>query len=637
MATGRPQLTKVVIDSIDVSSYLQSWSSNTNRDNSTIKALTIVLAKSVSTVLTAEATLNGKSVTVQRGVSSTTEKYILRGEVINVSPSGGSVIISCADKMYSTTKRTLTKSFDKDIDSEAGKYSEIFKTLINDYTDLTADNTSVQDSGTTNVITKFICRSVSVFDRLKALADTIGWQFYYNSDDDLVYFEPEGHSSQSTIVVSGTNMSEVPKWDYDASELYNSVELRGAQQEVETTETGQIGVTSEYTTTSVTLTNTPVSVKVYCDSSNPPTTLKKGGISSSTATYDYQVDKEQKKIIWSSSFTPGGSDYVIVNYSYNIPVPVVLNDATSQETYGDKKKILHKYDIVNINDAENYATRWLAEHKDPIIKTTLKIQDISDLDVGQSVRIQDPFNDIDDDFIVVRIKMEYPYRQDEIEVVSKIIDTDMFEWEISRRVKRLEEQNASDTDLLLHVFSVDREALYDRRYIELQVKDRSDDGVDTFILSHPTFGVLGTQKLGDAGTVAITKKIVQGNNTYEEYLYDDDFLDSVNTTADWDTTNKWIDFGADEIVQTSQIALGYAFTYYTVSLGSVTGDILTEISGDNGNTWQTVTLNIRTAFTSSDGTGVLLRITENASSTAKIENTYTLGAYNKPAMKVKLE
>ena len=34
-------------------------------------------------------------------------------------------------------KRKVTKSYDKDIDAEAGKFSEIFKDLINNFTSLT--------------------------------------------------------------------------------------------------------------------------------------------------------------------------------------------------------------------------------------------------------------------------------------------------------------------------------------------------------------------------------------------------------------------------------------------------------------------------------------------------------------------
>jgi len=676
MATGKPELTLVNINSIDVGAYLQSWSSNTNNDNSTIKMVNVVLAKGVQSVLTIDETLNGKTVTIQRGVSTATEKYIFQGEVVSVSPSGGLLVITCMDKMYSTMQRIVTKSFDKDIDTEAGKYSEIFKTLINDFTDLTADGTSIQDSGTTNVITKFICRSVSVFDRLKVLADTIGWQFYYDSDTNKVYFEPEGYSSQVTVIVDSTNMSKSPKWIYDASELYNQIELRGAQQEVETTESGRIGTTGGYTTTSIILTETPTSTKVYADSAATPTTLRTGGISSSTATYDYSVDKEQKTINWSNTYTPGASDYVIIDYSYNLPVPVVVNDSPSQVTYGIKKKVLHKYDIVNVSDAENYASQFILEHKNPIIKSTIPVQDVSDLEVGQKVTIQDNFNSIDAEFVIVRVKKEFPYRNDEIEVVSTIIDIDMFNWEINQRVKRLEEQNASDTDLLVHVLSADREFEFERRYVKLLKTTLGGDvgvyghptfgiygtsfygaskavwgstsfgiwgtmiwgsGGTSFILGHTTYGVLGTSTLGVGGSVETTAALTQGDNTYKEYLYDEDFYRVSTATATWTTATKTISFTSGQYILTEAISKGPTHNYFTLNLGTTTGTLLVEITADNGVTWQTVTLNTRTLF-STPGVEVKIRITENASTTASITPTAnTYGVLTYPAIYCKLE
>lgn len=181
MTSGKPQLTTVSINGVTVDSYLQSWEMNTNNDNSTIRLMKITLSRAAEAVLTLDDTLNEKPVSVQRGEALATETYVFRGVVLNVIPNGSIVEVICADNLYLTTKRKATTSFDINIDAEAGVYSEIFKSLVNEFTQLVADSSSVQSSGTTLTTKKFICRSANVFERLKTIADTISWQFYYLS------------------------------------------------------------------------------------------------------------------------------------------------------------------------------------------------------------------------------------------------------------------------------------------------------------------------------------------------------------------------------------------------------------------------------------------------------------------------
>ncbi len=130
--------------------------------------------------------------------------------------------------------------------------------------------------------------------------------------------------------------------------------------------------------------------------------------------------------------------------------------------------------------------------------------------------------------------------------------------------------------------------------------------------------------------------MIQGNNIYKEFFYDTDFDGS--GTATWNTTTKELTFTSGQTRTTDEISKGTAHTYFTVSLGSLTGSALVEITGDGGSNWQTVTLNARTLFSVSSVAGVKLRITENNTSTAAIANTYNSdGSYNEPGIKVILE
>ncbi len=635
MTQGKPQLQTTSINSITVDSYLRRWETDSSMGLSTIKSMKVELTKNVDSVLTIDKTLNGKAVTVQRGVNSSTEQYVFRGEVINVIPDGGILNVIIADKLYETTKTILTQSFDKDIDSEAGKISEIFKTLINDNTTLTANDASVQDSGTVFIVNKFVMRADTIFDGLERLAALLGWQFYYDPDDDLVHFEPKGFTSQGTTFETGINILLTPKWEYDANELFNIIEVRGSLQEVETTESGQIGTTTGYTTSDILLTQKPISVKLLLDAANPPTTLKIGGIGGSTATFDYSVDTENKKLIANTTFT--NTHFAEVRYSYMLPVPVIVRDAVSIGDFGTKKTVIHREDILEVNDAETFAAQFLADHKDPIEKVNgLLITDVTDAEIGQSVRVIDHFTDIDATFIITRIKKVYPYRADKVDIVSNILEGDNFDVDVQNRLKRLEERYASEDDLLLHVLSSGTSMRFENRYKSLEKRDIS--GTETLIFGHFTFGIWNTGKWNNEASLGSfsVQQMIQGNNIYKEFFYDTDFDGSGSAT--WDTGNKRLSFTSGQTRTTDEISKGTIHTFYTVVLADVTGTITTEISGDGGSTFETVTLNTRTLFDTASTAGVKLRFTEAGASTAKLENTLKSdGSFDEPAIKVVLE
>jgi hypothetical protein len=648
MTEGKPELTTVSIDGITVDDFLIKWEKQSTMGSSPIKVMKIRISRAAASILDFDGDLSGSSVIVQRGVAVATEQYVFRGEIINVIPDGGNFVINAADRLYEATKKTVTKSYDIDIDPEAGVISEIALDLITTYTSLNADSSTFQDSGSVLTLNKFICRAATVFDRVSTLAEALGWRVYYNPEDDKVYFEPNGYTSQSTNIQDGENLIRTPEWNYDSSKLYNEIVVRGAWQEVETTESGQIGVTSGYTTDSVQLTYKPISTKVYVAASSPPTTLKKGGILNSTGTFDYEVDPEEKKIVWSDSFTPGGSDYVTINYSYPLPVPVIVKDEASIQNYsinGESKKIeVFRYDIINVSDAEVFANHYLEQHKDPILKTTLAVTNIEDLEVGQKVHVTDSFNDIDQDFYIESIKTQYPYRADELNVADKIFDDDLFS--VKKRVKRLEESNLNDSELLVHVFGNNSVNSFENRYIS----------IEKTVYGSPVFGEDGLDFPIDFGAdTTIPTLMMPGNNHFKEFIYDDEFYDSGDSSGvEWESNRQYIYINGT--LYTENIAYGNNYVYFTVNVNFTDEVGTVEISGDGGTTYQSVTLGSKTPFTSYDRSGVKLKITGTDDTPTfgtppagigfpitfdnlhLIENEYNVdGSYKNPGIQVKLE
>jgi len=526
-----PVKTYVEVNGVDVSIYCAKWEYEREFDDD-ISTIKIYLNRNVSSVITLTKDNIGDDVVVKRGASTGSETIIFKGQVREVNPGGTIILLKCNDRLFEARLATVTKSFDKNIDTEAGKFSEIFKTLINDYTGLTADATSVQDSGTTNTLMKFICNNADVFERISKLAETLNWQFYYDSQTDLVYFEPKGFVNNSVSFTVGSEIVDIPAWTFDSSQLVNHLKIVGAEQEVETTELFNGTGTQD----TFTLTYTPASVKVYVDG-----VLKKGGKEGSTSgSYQYEVDTENKQIVFTTGNEPAsGSENVKVDYSYMLPSPVVGKRQTSIDAYGDHQKTIFKEELRTMDDAKTFMNKYLDKYAEPFINSKLKVVSATEVDPGEVVEIIDDVNNIDKSLIVNKVTMVYPYKNDVIEVGDKLLKTSDWMAGINDRVRRLEEQAGKSTDLLLHVIDSFHESVtFERRYTKLI---KNDVAGSVMIWDNTTYGIWGDQDWGASALVSSAViRLIPGNKDFKEYFYDEEFVDTSVSTATVDTVNNTV-------------------------------------------------------------------------------------------------
>ena len=634
-----PRLTQVHIDGVDVSSYVSAWNITKTFEQSITKAEVLLKSTVSAAGLVFDEDNAFHTIEIWRGITLATDTKIFQGEVASFTKDGKNIYCKCYDDLHKAVRAEVTKSFDMNIDTEAGVISEIFLTLINDYTTLTADATTVQASGAVHVLDKFICNHADVYERCEKLAEILDWQFYYNPTDNKVYFEPKGTPSNANILSVGTNIIEVPKWNYDKSKLCNKFTVIGAEEIVETTELGQINVTSGYTQTDVLLNNKPVFTKVYCDAANPPTTLRYGGSETTSTTYHYSVDDENKKIVWhTADYTPNVNDWCETRYGYRVPRPVLASNSASISTHGEHRQTVFKSELKKVTDVEEYVKNYVAKFGEPFISTTLKVVNIDDLYPGETIRVVDSVNSIDKELLINEVTMVYPYRFDQAKVGDKKYKTSSWGVETMDRIRRLEEELGKSQDILIQIIDFNREFKPRRRYFEVQKKTYPDPSADVFILGSFKYGILGTNKLGDTTGVSYsTVKLVQGKMTYEEYAYDVDFHDAVNSTATFSIATNDITFAAGQVWYSNAIDLGTTLSHVTVDLGTVVGTLLIEISSDGKATWQTVTEGVRTSVTS-DGTGTYIRITENAAGAATIDLTQdSFGQNTESVIKVLME
>jgi len=603
----------IVLNDVDITSYRIKWVELEEWDK-VIDMFAIECSPNIVDALTLAV---GQSITAQRGLSGSKDEYVFRGQVTQVQPSSSGVKLICKSPLIDAIKEGRTKSWDKDIDTEAGVGSEIFKDICdNSEINYTTASITSTGSGSADAIRKVVQNDEDDFQIMNELAEHYDYTITYDYDNDIVEFRPKGFVTYPVSLTVGADIRTQIDWKTNMEQMQNKIKVVGATvyDKVEESFAGPA--------TSFTLQKTPEDTEVR-DTNAAGSVYIRGQKDLGTigTDFDYYVDVEQKKLVFGSS-----TANVWIRYGAQVPMPIIVKNQTSIDAYGgpNKKPHFKKYtfnDIKDVADAEDRANALLQKYGTPFVEAhDLKIHDdiISangNIKPGNVITIIDNFNTgFENTTVFVKsVKKKFPHTYDEITVGDEIWRTEDWQGDLLKKVNRLLNELNKNQDILIHRFDLSRVAYHQRRYTEKIKKDRSGEGVNTFILGHYTFGILGTQELGDAGATWTTTQMQQGNNKYREFLYDTKFQDSGSTTGTWDTTNKEITLEVGDIVETSEIALGTTYDKYTVSSDNITesgdGSILVEISGDGKTNYESVTLDTRTDFTNSSGSGVHIRFT----------------------------
>lgn len=533
--------TVVKIENIDVSSKLINWrfTEDTNKD---INIALVKLPPSVTTIMTPS---NGQNLIISRGATTGEETTVFRGYIENINQNSQGYACTCKDKLYDLWRNTVTQTY-LSTGTQAGKISEIFKDLVTTYGGLRADSQSITSSGTLNTLERFRCTQNKIIDKCKQLRDVLDWNFFYDSQDGLVYFEPRGKTIFGTTLTIGENITNSPVWTRDLSQCVNSIRVEGEPQQVETFEE----FAGDGSTTAFTLSFRPINVRVEVDA-----TLQVGGVTGGSASFDYSVDAEQGIINFESGSVPSADgNNVDVTYTYLLPIVVEDLDEDSIEEFKKYHRVIKRADIKTVNDAREFASNYLGKYSQPFLRSVLRLSaSLADsVNIGHQVRVVDANNDIDGNFVIVKRTLRWPESYDTITVGDK-------EWRMGKyltttqfRIEELERAQSRDAEVQTIMRRSSEDIDFEDRYLKIQTETVA--GTDIFILNHSDYGLLGTGKLGDAdlGTAA-TQRIVQGQDTYKEYFYDDDFKDATNTTATWNNSARKATFDYKEQIQTSDV------------------------------------------------------------------------------------
>lgn len=611
--------TKITIDGIDVTTYTIFYKVvDTVTDMTTVD---LQLNNSILNIISLE---KDQEVIITRGTISVSDNTIFKGNVSSIVKDGGDLVrIQAFDKLWLLQRKIITISYDKTIDDEGGVVSAIVSDLIT----RGGQTPDVEDSGSAIKIDKYIIRNDSILDHLKELANLIDYWVYYDPDDDKVKFKSKGFESFGTNLEVGSNLVEVPKWEYDYTKMANDVTLTGDRQELVTDEGFGSAVES------VTLTNKPESVEVAIG-----TDILTGGVPDQDSTFDYSVDKENKKILFQSATSDSGT----VSYSFKRPVKVRKKNLVSIDkyrTYALQKTI---DTIQTTDDGEIKADEILNKFPSPIVSAKrLGVYNIFGGKAGQKVSVVDSINDENRILNIRRYTYNYPDIIDEIDVDDEPIYEDYVLMNaVRRRLERLERRNEAAGDLITQILSLYRDFKPRRRYSKLQKQSIAGDTLIwnhpnygiwnsykwgstaqvSFILGHLSYGILGTSKLGIQTSSAITVKLVQGDMTYYEDFRDTEFnsgsTDAVINTSGVTPANAYIEFSSGSIYQTSEIDVGTSLNSVRLDVGTSSGSFLYEVSNNGQGNWTTVS-NGQVVNITTSGNSTILRVTADVSGTIK--------------------
>lgn len=610
---------KFEINGIDVSSYILNGTQiQYNRKGDSGNTAKVNLAKTVNSIITLQA---GQVINIWRGEVTSTDTKIFKGVVKSIKPLEAVYELVCFDELQKLVNKYLTISYDKNIDPEAGEVSAIAQDII----ERGGFTASVVATGTTTsdiTLDKFNSDNDRYIDRLRTLAQIVNYTMYYDYDNDWVRFQPVGFTTYSTSLIVGQNVFNFLEWEQNIEPMRNDITVDGAV----VYDTRTVSFTGDGVTSTYNFDYTPDTTE--CTVAG---VLKTRGAFGATTGYDYTVDVQNKTFTFTTP--PAGSAAIVMKYTTFIPTPVRLKNYSSISLYGLTQEDTYKFsDISTVADAESRALSILQLLKDGTVKTKIYTNE-RDIFPGQVVDVQDSNNPYySGQYIVYSVTINYPDFFDVIEVGTQDFDYYDLITNINERLKAIEKNNNKLASILRQIIGLSSTMRIANRSFTAYTRDVSTDTIwGSFYWGQADWD--GTY---DNALVEVYHH--PGNNTFEEYVQDNDYYDAANSSGvTWNTTTKEITINAAGYLTTKRIALGTIFSFITVNAETYTGTIDTvEISADGKTTWQIVPLYTRVPIATATADGVYIRIT--ASTSVVLKNTYTIeNQYTDPAIQVILE
>lgn len=575
----------------------------------------LVVSKSILDVV---SLIEGLTVIVKRG-SGSANSIKFQGKIFKISENnGGDIVLDCYDSLYELKKLLFTKSYDKNIDPEAGEISAIFEDIVTNGGFVS----SVVDTGVSisdYTLTKFKSDRQGRLNRMSVLGQIVNYVFYNDYDNGWIRFEPEGYSVYPNVLEVGVNVFNAPSWSSDITDMRNKIYVDGAFE----SDTRIESFSGDGSNSSFEIEDVAETLKVTVGG-----VLQVLGVEGSSEVFDYSHDKELKKIVFETGSIPAsGTDNVVVEYSTLVPYTSVGQDDASINLYNVTQEESYTFkDIRTSEDADVRLEALLDKLKDGSVGTSLQTDEYY-LKVGQKVSVVDPTNlSRSGDYFVQEIVINYPLPVDTVSVGDESFDINDLLDSVNERLNAVEGRDDLFSEVLRQLKNVSLSVRVEPRV--MTIEKLSIIGDDTLYWNSDTNGTWNDFDWGVGVTTYddSRKVIVMGGNTYREFCIDSDFVDS-NTGVTVNTTLNRFEFSASGVLVLGPVSKNNLMSSFTLVSGDVTGSLSFEVSNDDKSSWETVS-NLGTSqdFDVSGSGGVYVRITETSGvSTATLSSTKSIG------------
>lgn len=483
------KFSKVFLEGTDVTSFMKLRRIE-EVEGSFISKAVVIFSRKVDDVVSLRA---GLSVIIQESSDNSTFTDRFNGKVVNFLRIEGALAqLICEDKFGEGNHRKITEYFDSTTHTTAGKISEIWKHIINNFTNMTADSTSVSDSGTIVILNKLITNRDDVMKILEDLRELLNWTMGYDPLTDRAFFKPKGTEKFGTKLIMGSNCFRAARWEEvtDHPKFVNDLTLVCGFRKL----TKQESFTASASQTKFSLADVPVdNIRVTVN-----TTEKIGGFDTVTANVEYTVtvDPDAPAIVFGTGLS--NSDAVVVQYTYNDPIVVVGENPESIVKYGHFEKEFKALSIEDPTDARSTHRKILNTFSVPLLKAPILVKDLRGFKIGMSVEVSDNISkpQVNDTFIINKIIDAFPSSTVRIEVgeFPNIDLSVIMMGELENRVRELEKKFVGEINILLKTTNTIEDMILELVDFEMWKDNKNEAGrvvKRRWKLTDPAFLALG--------------------------------------------------------------------------------------------------------------------------------------------------
>ncbi len=382
-----------------------------------------------------------------------------------------------------------------DVASTDSGYFYLDEMRINPHNDET-DGFTTDKVEFTNNYTTVQFKNVSCHEAIKKIANArpVDYDFYVDINKDL-NFGIQGTISSGVTLTRGNNILSDEFYDDDTN-LINKVTVYGARQLF----TWEEKFSGNGSTDTFTLTYEPVDTYITVGG-----TEQLGYQTGMTGTtFDYKTDQKNRQIIFESGSVPGvGTNNIVVNYTYSVPITATYKDTESISNYGLRESKIENEYIFSKDDALTIARQTVSRYKDPIPVGTSKIKINPLIDVGETVQyINDKYYSTPQTFVVTSTKSILIGGKLNTTLKLSALPNTVEDYlnNLYERINALEEKEKGQSDVLIEAIEfLDDLELIDNPSAQLVIRTRSITG-NQLIWDNDAFGLWDTYNwAGGAG------------------------------------------------------------------------------------------------------------------------------------------